>query len=252
MNQSVPVKSVQKALGLLDQIVLEDVTGHGVALAELAKTAGIPLNTAHNLLKSLVACGYVALNGRGVYVAGAKCRQMGLIARFADAGTRSRLLAELQRLVDEEGEACVCTILVNGARVMVGSVDSTHAVRVAHATIESVSFFGKATGRMLAATADAEERREILERQGLPGPDWDGIADETSLQQALESVRADGYCLISDQEFLAIGCPVFRADGKAWGALGIYAPAYRCSEERRLRLLQSLLNAAKRVETVIN
>ncbi len=248
---SVPVKSVQKAMALLDRIVLEDVEGRGVALSELAQHVGMPSNTAHNLLKSLIACGYVAPGGRGVYVAGAKCRQIGLLARFAEPQARQRLLGELLRFAQAEGEACVCSILVNGARVTVGSVDSTHAIQVAQTTIETAHFFARATGRILAAIADDEELREIIERHGMPGENWDGIVEEQSLRQALALVRDEGFCMLRDSDLIAFACPVYRANGSVWGALGAYAPAYRCPEERQGQLREALLSTAARIPEVI-
>jgi IclR family pca regulon transcriptional regulator len=239
-----PVKSVQKALALLDRLALGDLARRGVALSELAQEFGLPLNTAHNLLKSLVACGYVAMSGRGVYLAGPKCAQLSRVAQCAETDFQGRVLTELQRFVDAEGEACLCVILVEGERVKVGAVDSTRAVRVAHATVENEPFFARPSGRLLAAMADEAELQQILARQGMPGADWDGITADAALRQALAAVRAQGWCLINGPELIGLSCPILNADGRTWGALGTFAPAYRCAEERQHQLLAGLQRAA--------
>lgn len=55
MESSSPVKSVTKAMVLLDRIALGDVSRQGMTLTALAHELDIPQNTAHNLLKSLIA-----------------------------------------------------------------------------------------------------------------------------------------------------------------------------------------------------
>jgi len=246
------IKSVSKALALLDLLALEDIAFQGLALSVLAERIGVPLNTAHNLLKTLQQCGYVAIKSRGIYTAGPKCAQMGRVAHSADPATRQRLLAELHRFVDAEGEACVCYILVNGERQLVASVDSTHAVRVSQASIEDAPFFARVTGRMLAACADEDELQQILSRQGWPGALWDGIDNAAALEDALARIRAHGWCLMNDTQagLVAIACPILGKNGRVWGVAGTYAPAYRCDAARREELLARLRELAAQMSWI--
>ncbi|HEY3266794.1 MAG TPA: helix-turn-helix domain-containing protein [Armatimonadota bacterium] len=242
MENETSVKSVVKALALLDRIALGDVARQGVALSAIAQELGLPQNTAHNLLKTLIASGYVSLHGRGVYVAGPKCAQMGRVARLVDPATHQRVMAALHRFVDAEGEACVCSILADGERVTVAVVDGTHTVTVSHATMDGEPFFAKSTGRMLAAAAGEDELRRIVDRQGMPGRHWDDIQDEESLRAELAKTRAQGFSLLVDQkhELVAIACPITDGVEPAWGTLATYAPAYRCPAKRRRELLARL------------
>ena len=146
MEKPTPIKSVMKAMALLDRIALEDTARQGVTLSALAQELGLPQNTVHNLLRSLIATGYVVQSGRGVYVAGPKCAQIGRVAQCADPYVHQRVMDALHRFVDAEGEACVCSTLVNGERVTVAVVDSTHTVSVSHATIDGEPVFAKCTG----------------------------------------------------------------------------------------------------------
>lgn len=244
--ENFPVKSVQKALSLLDRIAFDDVSRQGVSLSELAKQFGMPQNTTHNLLKSLISGGYVALRERGVYVAGPKCAQLGRVAQCTETRVQQRVMAALHRFVDAEGEACVCSILANGERLMVGVVDSTHTVRVSRATFSGDPFFAKPTGRMLAASASKAELQQILSRQGMPGQYWDDIQDEAHLYAELAKLRTQGWCLVNNeqQELVAIACPITDGVEPAWGTLAMYAPAYRCSSVRRQQLLERLRDIA--------
>lgn len=253
MENLSPVKSLHKALALLDRLALGDSARQGVPLATLAHEFAMPVNTVHNLVKTLVSCGYAARISRGLYAAGPKCRQLARVAQCAEPSTKACVLRELHRFVDVEKEACVCSILANGERVMVGVVDSTHAVRVAQATVEAVPFFGRATGRMLAAMADAAELQQILDRQGLPGANWDGLADDDALRRELARMRKQGWCGVTDadQGLVGIACPVLLANGDCWGVLGAYAPVYRCDQRRCRQLLVSLKQSASALATAL-
>ena len=97
-NSMIPVQSVCKALTLLDKVVAANLLRGGAGLSELSSECCMPLNTTHNLLKSLAASGYVSLRGRGVYVPGPKCDE---IARMILAGRdslRNQIVKELYAL----------------------------------------------------------------------------------------------------------------------------------------------------------
>ncbi len=249
----VPVKAVQKAMALLDRIALEDVSRQGVSLSELAEEFNWPLNSTHNLLKTLMACGYIAQSARGVYMAGTKCDQIRRLGQCTDPGTLNRLLGKLQEFVDTHGEGCVCAILTQGRRVIVGRVDCTHAIRVSQARVENAPFFDLPTSRMLAATAGPEELRQILSRNGMPGKHWNSITDQAALAIELEKLRKQGWCLAEDtkKDLVGIAAPILESDGRAWGALGTFAPIYRCTPEKQEELRLALCRYAKDLSAIV-
>ncbi len=246
-EKPVPVRSLQKALDILDLIIEADLHEVDATLAGLARKMGMPSASAHNLIKTMLACGYVQKNGHGRYVQGVKCRQLGRLNRLEAPAVHDAVQRRLQQLTDETGEGCLLTVLMNGARVVVARVGSTHAIQVSHATIEDLPFFSRATGRALAAHATAEELEQIIARHGMPGVAWENIADMAALQSALARVREEGTCTVDTPEYGLIGlaCPVAGTDGKAWGVLGLYAPAFRCSPETIKRFSETMRTCAK-------
>ena len=162
-------------------------------------------------------------------------------------------MAKLQEFVDIENEPIVCSVLAEGRRLVVAAVESTHAVRISHATYEDAAFFSKATGRLLAATADPAELEEILEHHGLPGVHWDNIDSRPKLNQALAKLRQQGGCEMEDipQQVVALAVPVPGRDGHAWGVLGTYAPAFRCPASRRKQLRQTLQRFADELAEIV-
>ena len=243
MEHGVPVRSVKKALDILDLVIEANASGSAVSLAALAQRLSMPRNSAHNLLKTLAACGYVEQHDRGLYIPGSKCRQLVRLSQFDNPVTRAAIDAAMRRFVDSQGEACVLTVLVNGQRIVVNYLGSNQAVRVAHAEIERDSFYEMPTGRMLAAIADKAELQQIIQRHDFPRARWNNIADEAALQAELALLRQQGYCRIANpgSPLVALACPVFPAGtgtgessaaAPAWGAVGAFEIGRASCRER--------------------
>jgi len=247
MEKTVPVRSLKKALDILDLIIEADMHKVEASLARLAKWMRMPNNSVHNLLKTMVTCGYVSNSGHGIYVQGVKCRQLGLLNRLTVPVVHESILAILKQFAARTREGCLLTTLLNGDRVVVARVDSTQAIQVSHATIEDHPFFARATGRILAAFATPEELSHIVDRHGMPGPHWKGITTEAALKKALVEVRQQGWSHVDTREegLVGLGCPVFSSSGQVWGALGLYAPAFRCQSGKTGRLIKDMVKLAK-------
>ena len=247
MEDLIPVRSVKKALDILDLIIEAGMHDVDASLAGLAKRMKMPNNSAHNLLKTMVACGYVQKNGHGVYVQGLKCRQLGRLNQLAVPTLKEELLSRLRQFAGKAGEGCLLTTLVNGDRVVVARVDSTQAIQVSQATIQEGPFFARVTGRILAAHASAEALNQIIARHGMPSATWNGIKTEAALEKALSKLRQQEWDRVDTPEegLIGLGCPVFTSEGHAWGALGLYAPAFRCPPKRSERLIKAMVQFAK-------
>ncbi len=238
----VPVRSLKKALDLLDLVIEADSSQHGASLAALAERMQMPANSVHNLLKTMTACGYVSKSSHGIYTLGVKCRQLGVVNRLSADRLKVALVTRLEQLADETGEACLLAVLLNGIRIVAARVDSTKAIQVALSYTENTPFFAKATGRILAAGADPEELTHILSRHGMPGAAWDGISTEADLQEALERVRRQGWCQVDAPEegLIGLACPVMGTNGAFAAALGVYAPAFRLTADRSRKLVEQM------------
>ena len=73
-KDEVPVKAVKKALDLLSVLLFD--SPQGARLKTLAQKQGLSVKTAHNLLKTMVYCGYVEKDGFGHYTGGYLCRKI--------------------------------------------------------------------------------------------------------------------------------------------------------------------------------
>ena len=103
----VPVRSVKKALELLEMIALAPPAQKGISLSELAKRMQMLPNSTRNILKTMILCGFIGQNREGRYVTGAKisamCRQ-----NYFDAARLKkieRLLAEFSSSIEKYGKS---------------------------------------------------------------------------------------------------------------------------------------------------
>ncbi len=133
---------------------------------------------------------------------------------------------------------------LEGARI-----DVARAVTVSQARVEESGFFAKPTGRMLAALAGPDQLAQILQHNGWPGGDWEGIRSAEDLHEALAALREAGACTIvsADDELVALACPVTGSPPEVPAAVGVYAPRYRCDGSRQTELLARLRETADRV-----
>jgi DNA-binding IclR family transcriptional regulator len=244
-----PVQSVRKALDLLDMVVAAELSGRPAALADLAEGMGMRPNSAWNLLRTLVDCGYLTQHGRGLYRLGPKLRQLGLLNRFEAPAVREALETCLRELAEQQREGVVLAVLVRGVRLVLARVDVARAVTVSHARVEESGFFAKPTGRMLAALAEPDQLAQILKHNGWPGADWDGIRSAEDLHEALAALRVAGVCTVvsADDELVALACPVAGSPPELPAVVGVYAPRYRCDGDRQTELLARLRETADRV-----
>ena len=126
-----PVEALRRGLAMLELL-----SEHGaLSLSELAAKMGLKRTTAHNLLKTLVMCGYAANDGDGVYRLGGKIRRLAvaqLLNRISQ-GQAQGVLSVLSVLTEQIGETLVLAGLVNGRRKVPARTNPQQAVLVSSA-----------------------------------------------------------------------------------------------------------------------
>lgn len=248
------IKSVAKALQLMDYVLDQSIYDRAVPLGELAEALQSPTNSARNLLKTLVDCGYLDQAGHGLYCLGAKVRQIGRLNQLQTQAFRQGVVEVLRGFVSQTDEACVLTGLIRGERFVAATVESTQVVRIEHSIIKAKPFFALPTGRVLAAMADDRQLRDILRRQGLPGAHWDQIETEDDLAEALQTLRDCGDCRMIEDEagLFSLAMPVAGTGIELPIAVGTFAPIFRCSPKRQRALADALHEVAGQLAVVLD
>jgi len=236
-------------LDLLSILALDDPHGDGLGLSELARRMSLPANSVHNLLKTMVVCGYVGQRPDSKYIPGPCCRQIARMGELRSGRLKEAVLPVMHKLSDLLGEGLNFAVMVRGRRLVVADVDVSGPVRVDRRTAERHSIYRLATMRVLLACSADQEVAEAIANYGWPGVDWGGIDDSESLSRDLADVRRLGHVSLTPNvaDVAAFACGVFDAGGQFVGALGCYAPMYRCGAGQQERIVAELKLAAQRI-----
>jgi len=246
-DKEVPVMAVKKAFDLLEILHIGNPSGQGVPLSEAARLMGMPPNSARNILKTMILCGYVEQSGDSRYLPGPKCRQMGRLNRMLSPESVECMQSILRNMTERIGEATVFTTLMGGNRIVVSIIDSNSEIRISQATIQSDSIFRTPTGRILSAFASPMELAHIISKHGMPGEAWDGIDKAADLNGSLKCLRKSGVCEILERNVYAAAVPVFGSNAQFIGSLGCYAPAFRCPQDKVREIISELKAYAAKI-----
>ena len=250
----VPVQSVKKALDLLDILVFEDIRGEGLGLSDLSRRSGLRPSTAHNLLKSMAACGYVAQNAESKYIAGTKLGEIGKTKTLVSPKVRDIIVRKLEESVSQLGESLVFAALANGRRISLAQIDAERAIRVVLPMYQELSIYEFATGRTLAAYADEYQLSQIKLSSGMPGEFWGSISTDEALDEARSKIREAGCVVIferKEKELVTFSRPILDTSERLLGALGCYAPLFRCPPARQKEILEKMLDIADQMSRIV-
>jgi DNA-binding IclR family transcriptional regulator len=230
------VAAVERSLLLLE--TLADAGGE-LGTNELARRTRVNPSSVSRLLATLAAGGYVDHDeDSGRYRLGVRLLQLGNVVL---AGLDLRALAKphLEALVDETGETATLSMPGEREAVTVDFVQSASSVQsvarvgrpsIAHAT---------AAGKVLLAFGDVSLPSGRLERF-TPKT----ITDPARLAATVEGVRQQGWAEAAgerERDLNAIAAPVFGAEGRLAGILGVQGPGERFDRQARSRAVDPLL-----------
>jgi IclR family acetate operon transcriptional repressor len=213
-DQRYEVRSVARALELLELLASGDPNGQGVS--DLARRLKVSKSTAFSLLQTLCSRGFVADTTAG----GARRYRLGLaLARLgdrvlADIAITDMAMPLLQQMMEETGLTARLAILDEGHAVAVARVDAPGTVRFAaylgRRELPHCSAVGKA---MLAALPRGAMRR-LVRRIGLTRRTARTITDPRRLEQELDEVTRRGYAFDDEEDTIGVFCVGACARGR--------------------------------------
>jgi len=225
------VQALDRGLALLGIIAQAD----GLSLTSIAQRAGIAASTAHRILATLKAAGFVQCDdARGGYLIGVKAFKIG------SAFLRNRKLVDVGRgvmrdLMQASGETTNLGIENDGHVVFVSQLESHHAIRAFHRPGGRGALHASSLGKAILASLPEKAVTRILHRVGMKKFTDRTIVDPQALLAELALVRKRGWA-IDDQEradgMRCVGAAVFNEHGEVVGALSVSGPTVRVTEER--------------------
>jgi IclR family acetate operon transcriptional repressor len=224
------VQALERGLNLLAIIAEAD----GLSLTSVAQRAGIAPSTAHRILNTLKAGGFVHCDDAGGYLIGVQAFRVG------NAFLRNRKLVDvgrsvMRRLLEATGETVNMAIEIESQVVFLLQMESHHAIRAFHRPGARGPMHASSLGKAMLVGQSDEAIAQRLHRTGMPRfTEWT-IVDPDALLADIATVRKRGWA-VDDQEqsdgMRCVGSAVYNEHGEVLGAISVAGPAVRVTEER--------------------
>ena len=243
------IASVDSALKLL--AIVADYPRLG--LSELAERAELNTSCPFRLLTTLAAHRLIQRSGDpAIYTLGTQALVLGIAAgRQIDLAAAAQ--APLMRLAELFNEACQIRVREGDESICVARVESSHIVRV-HGTIGNRRpIHVGASGKLLLAYADANEREHILTRD-MRSFTKETRVDAGALRKELDDIREKGYSLSRGEAtsgVVAIAVPVLASATHALAALGMSIVATRFDEEKLPDIIEQMRLTSQEISQFI-
>jgi IclR family transcriptional regulator, acetate operon repressor len=220
-------RSLTRLLGLFDALAK---SSNGLSLAELNSLLDSPKSSLLNLLRPLVAEGYLN-HDNGRYRLGPTIfRLAGSIMAVWNFSNVIR--PYLEELAQRSHESVFVGVLDRAAKAItyVDSIDSPHAVRYSVPVGGVRPLYCTAAGRILLAFADEEFQEDYLRTTKLEAQTERTLTTRKGLRAELDKVVRTRVSVSMGEMFpesAAIAAPILGANGKIVAAMAIGAPSQR-------------------------
>jgi IclR family acetate operon transcriptional repressor len=223
------VGAVENALRLLQLYREREMVG----VSEAARLLGIGRSTAHRLLTTLRAHGFVVQDGSRAYRVGPALRELG--AAIADSGVvRGRCRPYMQALCDELGETVNLVSLRGTEAIFVDSVETRRPLRVGGREGVVLPAHAVSAGKALLAALPVEVLHELYADEALTPLTERTLRTRTALQAQLEIVRQQGYAVNigeSERGITAAACAIPGRAASERLAIAVSAPSSRVHDD---------------------
>ncbi len=231
LSRSGSVQALDRGLILLGIIAEAD----GLSLTSIAQRAGIAASTAHRILTTLKAAGFVQCDeARGGYLIGVKAFKVG------SAFLRNRKLVDvgrstLRELMLASGETANMGIENDGYVVFVAQVESHQSIRAFHRPGARGPMHASSLGKAILSSLPEKAVTRLLHHIGMKRFTDHTIIDPQTLLSELGTACSRGWA-IDDEEraegMRCVGAPVFNEYGEVVGAISVSGPTVRITDER--------------------
>lgn len=241
------VASVDHALTLL--AAFQDHPS--LAVRESAELLGVAPSTAHRLLTTMQASGFVVQDpGTRRYRAGPALVAVALASlQRIDVGRVAR--PHLAALAAETRETVSLAVSEGATIRFIDSVEGTEVVRVSARTGVVVPAHTSAAGKVLLAGLGRDELIRLYPATRLQRHTPRTIGSRTLLLKELEEVGAAGYATSSEESapgLAAVAVGVADGRGRVIAALTVSVPAERLDARRTERIVLATRRRARRIE----
>jgi DNA-binding IclR family transcriptional regulator len=237
--------SLQRGLRLLR--VLGEAAGGGMRLSDLAAAAGETDATAHRLLRSMIAEGFVVRSGDRRYRLGLDFFSLAARAEPPE-NLREICHPRLLHLSATLNETVFLLVRSGFHAVCLDRADGPFPIRSFTGDIGGRIPLGVGQGSLVILAFLPEEEREEVIRFNLPRLIDMGPIDEIYLRNEIEKARASG-CSTTETGLIpgmtGVGVPIFDTNGRVVAALSIGTASDRLTPQRKAKVIELLEREAR-------
>ena len=223
------VQSLDRALDVLEALGAAGELG----VSEIASRTGLVVSTAHRLLATLVARGYVAQNpANGRYMLAYKVLELVDAHEAGTAALRAAARPHLERIREATGETANLVVLEADRVVYADQVEGSHSIRMFTELGSSALAHTTGSGKAILAYRPPEAIERLYPREREP---FERLTPQTlttlaGLRDDFVRIRRRNYALDNEEHEEGVSCvasPVFDAGGTACAAISISGPTAR-------------------------
>jgi len=208
MAQKYQAPAVGKAFQVLQLI---SRSNEGVGLSDVAGALGMSKGTVHGVVSALEEMGAVLRDPRTrKFTLGFTLFELGKRA-YSQIDLKDLARPILEDLMEKTGETAYLGVL-NGRRITIlDVVESRHDLKITSPKGSSIPLFAGATGKVILASMEAKQCREIVMENQIPRFTENSITDPERYIAEIEQTRERGYATDYEEYLsgvLAVASPI--------------------------------------------
>ncbi|GAE92235.1 transcriptional regulator [Gracilibacillus boraciitolerans JCM 21714] len=226
------VQSVERTLSILELL------GHypnGLSITAVAKELNLAKSTAHRLLSTLMARGYVQQDSHsGYYCLGTQCLVLAsnLLNNLDIRSVAKDALHSLSSSTEEVVHLCIED---KNEVVYIDKVESNQTLRMYSQIGRRAYMHCTGVGKVLLSDFNVDQLDQLIKEKGLPIFTENTITDRKRLLDELALIKERGYAIDEEEHEKGIRCiaaPIRDYEGSIIAAISIAGPIERVTRAR--------------------
>ncbi len=243
-------QALSRGLAVLEALAATD---GGATLTVLAARLGMPAPTAHRLLATLEASGYVQADDNGTWLIGVRAFRVGA-AFLQHRNLVVQAYPFLKSLMERAGETANLAVIEGGEAVFVEQVQCRELMRMSVKLGARAPLHASGAGKAMLAAMDTDAIALTLGRQALPRHTARTLTRHEDLFAELATTRRRGYAIDDEEHAEGLRCvaaAVLDEHGEPWAALSLAGPTTRLTRERVAALGTLVRETAQALTTAV-
>lgn len=250
-NEATPTRGAARVLRMLDFVLAQ---GGSVRAGELTEGLGIPQSTTYELVRILMAEGYLEQGReRSELSLGRKLYELGMAYR-----SQVDLLRDGHGIVHglslELGETVQLSVLDQGRMLVLLKEEGTRPLRIISRIGSRVPVNWAAAGRLLVSDMAPGELEPWLAANIAPSPTGTAPLDLALLARQIREAKARGHAVEIGEANEHAGCvaaPVLDREGRCIAAISVAAPEFRLTDGGRAKMIDAVRGAAQALSCLL-